>query len=515
MPGSTLERIALHQTRLRAPGLSLDASGVALGARGLVLLPTIERLVSFLAVYTREHSLADPVAGAHERLELSIVRSALGAREIVLTLPATSTTLLDAVADVARLTGGLVFTGARRYWVQYRDRLAPFGYDVVELLRAGDEVDFALHHTSFTQAYARERDLDLATLLARVEPRRDASSTPLSARPLWLLVEPGLAPVLARHLARAGVDAELGLLELAPSSSLDDRPRRLALVRVAELPARLARLVTTTPGITPFAPAGPGVAVEVGHRHPIALAALPAFAAEGLALLPRPGPTRAPTLLARLPTLAPVASLVDVHLGEGVPATASGLPWDERLSLPVRLAPSVAPARAVAATMVSILQAPLLRRLAYALPASVVEGASIARARLSGGDEVLLLRAASGAPVVPLGALFSERAQGLFVLAGHDLLPAAPPAHVAKAIGASSDLDVFLYREAGDAPEALRAFALASSAFVPLCRALVTPEGWGALAPAEVVELARDELETAVGAISMDALGVLPMRNVE
>ena len=45
-----LERIALHQTRLRTPGLALDPSGVALGARGLVLLPTIERLVAFLSI---------------------------------------------------------------------------------------------------------------------------------------------------------------------------------------------------------------------------------------------------------------------------------------------------------------------------------------------------------------------------------------------------------------------------------------------------------------------------------
>ncbi|HEX7666198.1 MAG TPA: hypothetical protein VF407_16840, partial [Polyangiaceae bacterium] len=68
-----LERIALHQTRLRTPGLGLDPKGVALGAKGLVLLPSIDRLVVLLAVHTSEHSLEDLMAG----LEIQLVRSKL------------------------------------------------------------------------------------------------------------------------------------------------------------------------------------------------------------------------------------------------------------------------------------------------------------------------------------------------------------------------------------------------------------------------------------------------------
>jgi hypothetical protein len=37
-----LERVAVHQTRLRTPGLGLDARGVALGGKGVVLLPSID-----------------------------------------------------------------------------------------------------------------------------------------------------------------------------------------------------------------------------------------------------------------------------------------------------------------------------------------------------------------------------------------------------------------------------------------------------------------------------------------
>src|SRR5579863_4214773 len=77
-PGATcaamLERIALHQTRLRTPGLGLEGKGVALGAKGLVLLPSLDRLVAWLSVYTREHSLEDLTPS----LQIQIVRSKLG-----------------------------------------------------------------------------------------------------------------------------------------------------------------------------------------------------------------------------------------------------------------------------------------------------------------------------------------------------------------------------------------------------------------------------------------------------
>lgn len=512
---SPLERIALHQTRLRLPGLALDPSGVALGSKGLVLLPTQERLVAFLAIYTRERSFADLLTSPTDRVEIAVVRSSLGTREIVVVIPAVSTTLLDVVADVARLSGGSVFTGSGRHWVQYRDRSAPFGYDVAELLRVDDAMDFALHHTAFTQAYARERDVDLANMVARLEPRRDPGASALAARPLWLTVESGVAPALVGYLARSGVEASVGLAELPPASSVDDEPRRLALVRIDELPRRLERLVTATPGICAYAPAGPGVAVEIGFRHPIGLHGLPVFPSEGLTLLPRPGPRRAPIRLERLPTLAPVTTLVDLQIGDGGVEVGRPAAPGERLAVPLRLAPSVGAARGVAATLVRLDQAPLLRRLAYALPPSTLTSATIARLTFPGrGEEVLVLRA-PGADGVPLGAFFSERAPGLYVLAGHELTPACPADHLSIALGASHEQPVFVYREAGDEHAAVRAFSVPASAFVPLAAALVEPETWGALAPIEVRELARAELEAPLRTIEMGSVGLLPMRHVD
>ena len=512
--GALLERIALHQTRLRTPGLALDPSGVAIGAKGLVLLPTIERLVAFLAIYTRDRSLADLVAGSSEKLEVAIVKSKLGTREVVVILPAPSTTLLDVVADVSRLAGGVTFTGSGRYYVQYRDRSAPFGYDVVELLRADEGTDFALHHVSFTQTYARERPIDLTTLVTRLEPRRDPTIVATAARPLWLCVEQGIAPALVEYLARSAVEAEVGIVELPPESSFDDRPRRMALFRIPELPTRLERLVTQTPGIRAFVPAGIGVAVQVGHRHPIHLTGLPIFPAEGMALLPAaaPGEVRTPLTIDRLPQMAPVIALVDVKLSTGAIPRAKASKEDQRLALPLQLAPSVSATRQVTAAMIQLAHAPLLRRLAYALPTHALETASLARVSSKELGELIVLRIPSGVDSIPLGLFFAERAPGLYVLAGNDIVPACTPSHLASSLGATATTNVYVWREPGDDAVHVRAIAIETSAFISLASALVEPESWGALMPVEVVELARAELEEKLSNVAMGDLGIAPLR---
>src|SRR3954468_685508 len=153
-----LDRVAVHQTRLRTPGLGLDAKGVALGAKGLVLLPSIDRLVAFLALYTRQGSPADILRS----LNVEVVRSKLGAREVTLTFSAESSDRLDRIAEVARLAGGYSFTGTTRHFVQYRDAGAPFGYDVAQILPS--DAALALYHNTFSQTYDVERRLDVRSM---------------------------------------------------------------------------------------------------------------------------------------------------------------------------------------------------------------------------------------------------------------------------------------------------------------------------------------------------------------
>ena len=307
-----LDRIALHQTRLRTPGLGLDAKGVALGAKGLVLLPSLDRLVAWLSVYTRDRSLEDLLPS----LEIHLVRSKLGTREIALELAAESSDRMDRVADVGRLVGGFTFTGTSRHFVQYRDAAAPFGYDAPDLLTT--DARLALYHERFTQLYEVERAIEPKALLLRLMPQVDPGTWPPEERGLlWIVAEQGIGPALVHYLVRSRVEGEVTVGEWPPASSFDEEPVRRYVLRVPELPDRMRGLVRETPGITAFLPAGPGIAVQIGYRHPVSLRACPVFDPNGLVLLRGGGAE--PWSLSRVPRRCgwPSASCHRRRRGEG------------------------------------------------------------------------------------------------------------------------------------------------------------------------------------------------------
>jgi hypothetical protein len=190
-----LERIALHQTRLHTPGLGLDAKGVALGTKGMVLVPSIDRLVTLLAICARERALNDIMPG----LEMHVAKSKLGTREITLEFAAESSDRMDRVAETARLVGGFTFTGTSRHFVQYRDSAAPFGYDARHLLST--DAALALYHEQFSQTYDLERRIDLRTLLLRLMPRVDPSTKREPGLRI-IIAEQGLGPALVHYFVR-------------------------------------------------------------------------------------------------------------------------------------------------------------------------------------------------------------------------------------------------------------------------------------------------------------------------
>src|SRR6476659_8281235 len=107
-------------------------------------------------------------------LEIQLVRSKLGTREITLSFAAESSDRMDRMAETARLVGGFTFTGTSRHFVQYRDAGAPFGYDAGQLLQT--DASLALYHDRFTQAYDAERRIDPRALLLRLMPHVDPST---------------------------------------------------------------------------------------------------------------------------------------------------------------------------------------------------------------------------------------------------------------------------------------------------------------------------------------------------
>ncbi len=488
-----LERIALHQTRLRTPGLGLDPKGVALGSKGLVLLPSIDRLVALLAVHTSEHSLEDLMAG----LEIQLVRSKLGTRELVFSFAAESSDRMDRLAATARLVGGFTFTGTSRHFVQYRDASAPFGYDAGQLQQL--DAPIILYADKFTQAYDIERSVELRSLLLRLMPHVDPSTND-DAGPRYLVAEAGLGPALIHYLVRSRVEGQVMVAEWPPASAFDDGPIHRTVIYVPELPKRMRPLMQSTPGITAFLPNAAGVAVEVGYRHPIHLRACPVFDAGGLVLIRGRGDE--PWVIDKMPALGDLKAFARVELRtakeESARALATGEPPPVRV--PLRVVPSSSPYKNVTASWLEPHEIPLLRRLAYALPRE-----TIARTKIAITPKGAFLRSTSGIEAIPLGTFFNEVHPRLYLPAGFDATPAVAPEVLHRALGAPPTHSIFVTPNA-------HAFAIDDASFSPLEDALLEAPPLEAV-QAEAIELV---LGNAALDLKLDApLGLFAMSGVE
>lgn len=483
-----LERIALHQTRLRAPGLGLDGKGIALGTRGLVLVPSLDRLVAWLSVYTSEHSLEDLMPS----LEIALVRSKLGTREITLSFAAESSDRMDRAAETARLVGGYAFTGTSRHFVQYRDAAAPFGYDAAQLLSTDEPL--VLYHDKFTQTYATDKAVDLRALLLRLMPHLDPATEEHDG-PRVIVAEQGLGPALIHYFVRSRVEGEVCVGEWPPESAFDDAPVRRYIFRVPALPERMRPLLRGTPGLSSFLPAGPGVAVEIGYRHPVSLRACPVFDSAGLVLV-RGGGSE-PWVLEKVPQLGDLKAFARVSLREdgGEGATAHAIAAPLPLGVPLRLLPSPAPWRNVTATWLEPREVGLLRRMAYALPPQTLR-----RIQVAVTERGTFLRSASGIEAIPLGTFFTEIHPGLFIPAGYDVTPAVAPDVLHHALGAPAAKALFIDRSS-------RAYGVDESSFVSLETMLLEAHPWEPLV-AETIERALDERPVE---LTLGSLGLAPM----
>jgi hypothetical protein len=485
-----LERVALHQTRLRVPGVGLDARGVVLGARGLVLLPSLDRLVAWLAVYTESQPL-----DALTALRIEVLKSKLGTRELALSFDAGSSDRMDRIAEVARLTGGFTFTGTSRHFVQYRDGAAPFGYDAFEITPSDAAV--AVYHTSFSQTYEVERALALRDLLFRLRPHPDPKSS-IGDDPIWLVAEPGLGPSLSSYLLRSGVDARATLAEWPAESSFDQGPRRRWLLHVPRLPKRMRPSLGSTPGIDVFLPAGTGVAVEHRFRHPITLHGCPVFDADSLVLI---FGRRAPLAIAPLPVLADVRSLARAEVSSSAldPQVGKQHGQPPSIRVPLRLVPSLAPPSSIAATLIPADELDLLRRLAYGLGSGVIRSMRIALTEVG----AFLLRE-RGVELLPLGSFFRRLHPRIYVPSGFEVAPLVDPNVLFGALGSPADKIVFLMADS-------RVLALDESAFVPLDGALLAPEPVTVLPAIEIEAV----LETETPTLWLEPLGLAPLRGAE
>jgi hypothetical protein len=227
-----LERAALHQTRFRTPGVTPDARGVVLGQKGAVLFPSLDRLVAFLRAYGEEGSLDELLP----TLVIRRVVTPLQTREVLLTVGAESSYRMDRIASVAKLAGGLVFTGTSRHFVKYRDASSPLGYDVEEI--ADSRADVVLYHDAFQQAYAFEKEILFRDLVMRLDPMRipPAELEGATTGRLFATAETGVGGALIGYLFRWQVDARAALAEWPSQSAFEDGTRRLYIFDMAAPP---------------------------------------------------------------------------------------------------------------------------------------------------------------------------------------------------------------------------------------------------------------------------------------
>ena len=451
-----LERAALHQTRFRTPGVAPDARGVVLGQKGVVLFPSVDRLVAFLRAYGDEGSLDELLPS----LTLQRLITPLKTRELLLSVHAESSYRMDRIAGVAKLAGGLVFTGTSRHFVKYRDSASPLGYDVQELL--DETADAVLYHDTFIQAYRFERKLQFRELVFKLQPFRIPSGMDRGVPPrLWATAEVGIGGAILGYLFRWQIPARAALAEWPSSSAFDDRPRRLYVFDISETPERIARLFQALPGVNVYEPLGKSFAVELGYQHPIALDScaslfeddtLHLFRGDGQVLVVHP-----------LPPFAPVRSLVrtgvDLEAKPGEANDGRGVDVGLGMSLPLRLATSTEPWRAVTATVVPVAQREWLAKLLYVLPPRTLGALSLAIT-----EEAFYLLDSTGIEGLPLGVFHSEVAPRVFVPSGLTLVPAVAPAVLLDLVRDRGDGYVFF------SPDRDSPTVIAAGSFGPVSR---------------------------------------------
>ncbi len=433
-----------------------DARGVVLGQKGLVLFPSLDRVIAFFRAYGDGGSLDELIPS----LSIQRVVSPLKTREILITIAAESSYRMDRVASVARLAGGDVFTGTQRHFVKYRDSSSPLGYDIAEApdVRAA----FVLHHDAYRQAYDVEREMPFRELVLKLTPHPiPRSATPIGDR-LFASAEIGIGHALIGYLFRWRVEARVTLAEWPSTSAFDDRPRRQHVFELTAPPPRIVALLRELPGVNVFEPiAGAGVGVELGYRHPIALESCQSlFGKASLTLFRGDG---AVVVLDPVPPFTPVRTLVrtSVDLDAAPGAIASrALGQPSSIEVPLRLAPSLEPTRHVVATIVPIEERAFLARLLYVVPSRALASLRVAMA----GDAIYLLDP-RGVEAMPLGRFHSEVARRIYVPTGMALVPAVQPSVLEGLFAEHRGSHVF-FEEDDQPPRIIR-----DDAFLPLSSA--------------------------------------------
>lgn len=475
---------------MNVPGITPDPRGVMLGQRGLLLLPTIERLVSYFRVYGDQDSIDELLP----TLKISQVKTQLGTREFIVTFAVASSYQMDRCAGIAKMLGGLPFTGTSRHFVKYRDAASPLGYDAGRLLPSGG--DIALYHDDFSQVYGEERELSFKQLVLQLSPQRTVVEKGLFPDELFIAVRPGLTGAVQGYLYRNGARAEVALAEWPAQSAFDEGPRRLFVFRCQGLPPRIPALMDETPGMEVFEPMGPNVGVEHGFRHPIHLpSCLSVFGEGGLYLFS--GSRDTVDIVSPIPEFANIRHLssLSVDLGGSTPDVGKGEANRRQIDVPLRLVPTSQPWRRIKAVSIPWARAEWLQQLIYALPPTLLK-----ETKVHFSDDRILILGEAGVESIPLGTLLCAVGESVLVAAGYGFLPQVSSELIGELVGLGpGELCVF-------EPGLTQPYVIEEADFQPLGKGAVST-----VLSSRSDGLTVAEPEIAAPSLEYDRLGPFPL----
>ena len=453
MASTLLEPIAAGQTRFHMQGLAPDGRGIAVGRETLLVFPSLDRLVAFLGAYSEECSLDDLIPS----LTLERARRDGGGQALLLRCNGGDSYALDRLGRMSTAVHGQLFTGSGTVFVRYRDRLAPFGYDLAGPgaarpsprgadTAAADEVLVVDH--DYQARYRASDRLDPVELIQRLQlrpvplpPGGLADSPDLCGLHdlALILVAPGLADRVLAYLwgnqvAMAGVRVALA-----------GERRASLLLRLRQASGALLAVLHGIPGVELMVPVSPRAAVELGYRHPIHLASASSCLPGDEMYLFR-GRVGRVERLDGAPQFIDGNYLVQSPIRVRAPASEPG---DARgvastpLQVALRLRPS-AGAREPRGALVGWEQAALLRKLVYLIPPTALAAARLAvlpqgmlvlTGSSLGGAGAGLAAGVGAAALIPLGTRIVEVAPGVLVPDGFELWPHVRPQLVRELLG--------------------------------------------------------------------------------
>jgi hypothetical protein len=457
-------------------GLRADARNILVGPAARIWLaaeadppaPLFPRLVRLLAALSQALPLPGGVAvqtvpGGGGAL-VSLHPPDPGAEEL--------SRLYDAAADAAALSGGLLYVGDGRAFVQYRDGGAPRGYDVADVrLPPGDALYLIDRQGTHPLPPDALTPVPLDDLLLRIAPRPERGAE----RPevVYALIAPALYRMLARYFRDHHLHYRVARLHAPPGDTLmlyEIAPRPDAPTG-ALVPAFVLSYLEALPRCRVltqvWAGEGRRMLVTWRQRYPCRPRHVVGAFPEGSLLLLGAGPDFDNLCVTPSPTFFEGDALTAAHAphprrADLVPLNDGETLLSELVELPVHLVPDTGRTPATAALVLENKELAWVRRLLYRLP-----GEAFGAYRLCVGRERSVL-VGEGVPVeaLPFGVpLRRVQDTQLFIPLQARFAPDLPWALLAEALGLQEDVYTFFTpRVRLDVPR---------RAFAPLSRALV------------------------------------------